>query len=197
MLVSGTFTLSGGTIDATIVGGTIDALLAGTVTVNGGTISTVSALTAGTVTVQGGTIDALLAGTVTVNGGTISTVSALTAGTVTVQGGTIQTIPAFTTLITATDVGTTTLSVLDEDTSLQKVYSYYVVNLSSTETVTAWLEISPTDVATYFVSDSSGTFTVGPTDMAVLVAKQFLNYTRLRLVATASSSVECYYNAQS
>ena len=137
------------------------------------------------------------AGTVTVTGGTIDTVSALTAGTVTVSGGTIQSIPVFTNTDSTLEVGTTTLSVLDEDTSTQKVYSYYVVNLSATETVTAWLEIAPVDTNTYFVSDSSGTFTISPTDQAVLVAKQFLNYTRLRLVATASSSVECYYNAQS
>ncbi len=99
--------------------GTVTAIFdSGTVTVQGGTIDVVSALTAGTVTVSGGTIDALTAGTVTVSGGTVDVVSALTAGTVTVSGGTIDALTAGTVtvsggtvdVVSALTAGTVTVS---------------------------------------------------------------------------------------
>jgi hypothetical protein len=189
--------LSAGTV--TIEGGTISQLSAGTVTIEGGTISTVSALTAGTVTISGGTISQLSAGTVTIEGGTISTVSALTAGTVTVSGGTLQTLSIFSSdTATAVGVGTATVDTLTEDTSTQKVYSFYVANVQGTETITAWLQIAPVNSATYYTNDSATQYTIGPGDIAVLVPSKFLNYTKLQLIATGQTATAlCYYQAQS
>ncbi len=194
---AGTVTVSAGTM--TISGGTISQLTAGTVTIEGGTISTVSALTAGTVTISGGTISQLSAGTVTIEGGTISTVSALTAGTVTVSGGTLQTLSIFSSdTATAVGVGTATVDTLAEDTSTQKVYSFYVANVQGTETITAWLQIAPVNSATYYTNDSATQYTIGPGDIAVLVPSKFLNYTKLQLIATGQTATAlCYYQAQS
>ncbi|MCX7745946.1 MAG: DUF6385 domain-containing protein [Clostridia bacterium] len=158
-------------------------------------VATVSALTAGTVTVQGGTITTVS----TVD--TVNTVSALTAGTVTVQGGTINTVPIATTSFTTLELSTSTSNVLQMQTATQNIYSYYVVNLSETDTVTALLQISPVSTGTYFVNDTSTIVTLGPvsggvTSKGVLVAAKYLQYTRLSLSASAGTpTVECYYNA--
>lgn len=212
-LTAGTVTIQGGTIDTvqaltagtvTIEGGTIDtiqALTAGTVTIQGGTIDIVQALTAGTVTIQGGTIDtvqALTAGTVTIQGGTIDAVQALTAGTVTIQGGTIQAMPFFTSTDTTIAVTTASVDALTLETATQKVYSFYVANVGGANTITALLMISPTNAnATYFVTDSSTQFTIGPTGAAVLIPMRFLRYTKLQLIASGPTSALCYFNAQS
>lgn len=223
ILIDGTVTVSGGTID------TISALTAGTVTVTGGTIDTISALTAGTVTVTGGTvtvtggtidtISALTAGTVTVTGGTIDTISALTAGTVTVSGGTIDaltagtvtvsggtvtvqgtvtanTVPAYEETSTTLSVGTTTVDVLEIDTSQKRFSSFYIYNTGNTETVTARLEISPTDTTAYYLNDNTTATTIGPNSKAILVPGLYLRFTKLLLSATASTPVEAYFNGR-
>lgn len=174
----------------------------GSITVQGGTIDVVSALSAGTVTVRGGTIDvvsALSAGTVTVSGGTIDVVSALTAGTVTVQGGTIQTVPVYTSTNTTVLLSTTaTVDALTADTSAQKMYSFYVNNIGTVNTVTALLRISPVDTGTYYVNDSSTSYSIPPGSAAVLVPAKYLNYTKLQLIANAAPATALvYYNSQS
>jgi hypothetical protein len=162
-------------------------------------VSTVT-IASGTFTVSGGTIDvvsALSAGTVTVRGGTIDVVSALSAGTVTVTGGTIQQIPAFTETSTTIAVGTSTVDALEIDTSTQKVYSFYVANSAGTGIITALLQISPTNVATFYVNDTSTALTIAPGVKGVLVAAEFLRFTKLQLIATAAASAICYFDAQS
>lgn len=153
-------------------------------------------LVVGTVTVQGGTLNALSAGTVTVQGGTIDVLS---AGTVTVQGGTIQEIPVFFSTNTTVGVGTATLDALEVETATKKVYSFYVANIQGTATLTAFLQISPTNAnATYYVNDTSSSFTIAAGAQAVLVAAKFLRYTKLRLVSTAATATALvYFDSQS
>ena len=161
----------------------------------------------GTVTLSGGTIDVLTAGTVSVSGGTIDTVSALTAGTVSVSGGTIDALTAgtvktfslFTTdTTTSFAVGTSTVSTLVENTSTQKVYSFYVANVAGAFIITAWLQVAPAAGDTYYTNDSATQYTIAPSGKAVLVPSKFLNYTRLQMIATgASASALCIYQAQS
>lgn len=100
---------------------------------------------------------------------------------------------------TSTTIGVLTASIdaMVADTSGQKIYSFYVKNIGTANTVTALLQIAPSNTATYYINDSSTSYVLGPGSAAVLVAAKYLNYTKLQLIASAATAtVECYYNAQ-
>lgn len=99
--------------------------------------------------------------------------------------------------LTIADFISSTVTAMTQNTSQQNMYSFYVTNTSA-NTATAWLQISPTDVETYFVNDSTGKQVVAPSSSLVLVPKYFLKYTRVMLQnsTTATTSAFVYYNAQ-
>lgn len=107
-------------------------------------------------------------------------------------------VPVFTNTSTTLGVGTSTIDVIVADTSAQRMYSFYVKNTGAANTVTALLQISPSNTATFYVNDSSTAYSLGPGSAAVLVAQKYLNFTKLQLIASAASAtVQCYYNSQS
>lgn len=82
------------------------------------------------------------------------------------------------------------------DTSQQTLYSFYVKNNSSNQSIIVKLQVSPTTTDAYFVDDSSGTITVNKSgtspDKAVLVPKTYLKYTRLWFNGN-NPNIEAYY----
>ncbi|WP_026487474.1 DUF6385 domain-containing protein [Caldanaerobius polysaccharolyticus] len=90
--------------------------------------------------------------------------------------------------------GTGTL--LLEDTSQKRMYTYYVYNTGAAA-LSVKLQISPTTAEEYFIDDPSGEISVTPGSATTLVAQRFLNYTRLYYDAgTATVTAVFYYNAQ-
>ncbi|MBO9606883.1 MAG: hypothetical protein J7639_13070 [Paenibacillaceae bacterium] len=196
--------LLAGTVNATALGGTIDALLAGTVnaTILGGTVSatiaggTIDALLAGTVnaTALGGTIDALLAGTVsaTILGGTVS--ATILAGTITTisQNNFNQFSLLGATFSSAVYTPIAAAS-LNQMTYPYRVYSYFVVNNAGAQTITARVELS-SDGTNWVVEQTSTNLTSGA---MVLTPMKFTKYTRLAIAVLAgSATVDVYLDAQ-
>ncbi|MCL5677552.1 MAG: DUF6385 domain-containing protein, partial [Firmicutes bacterium] len=156
-----------------------------TVTISGGTITTVSALNAGTVTVSGGTISALSAGTVTISGGTIS---ALSAGTVTVSGGSINLNSRAFTEASQTVASTTTAlaGATARDISDKTAASFFVHNASA-DSAFVRIDISP-DATTWAADIATSTLAGNAVD--VLVNQKFLKYARVAYAtATAGATV--------
>jgi hypothetical protein len=214
VITSGTVTALLDTVTAVVSSGTITALL-GTVTavVTSGTVTAL--LDTVTAVVSSGTITALL-GTVTavVTSGTITalldTVTAVvTSGTVTALLGTVTAVVAFGTVTalsvaafaeTATTVvvsANSTITALTSNTSLQKVYSFYVANTSGADTLTAILQISPVNTETFYLTEPTGVTAIAPSSKSVLVAQKYLKFTRLLLQAGGTAiTAEVSYNAQ-
>ncbi|WP_145993159.1 DUF6385 domain-containing protein [Tepidibacter mesophilus] len=97
---------------------------------------------------------------------------------------------------TSIDGVTDAAAILAKDTSEQGIYSYYVTN-TGTNSIDLKLQISPTTTDTYFVDDISGTVTVAAGQKAVLVAQQYLKYTRLYYdTSGATCTFEAHYNAR-
>lgn len=109
------------------------------------------------------------------NGAIIIGNTTLTIGTasVTVAG------VAFTSLNTTISGVSNSAGILAFDSSQQSLYSYYVKNNNSTNPITFKLQVSPTTTAAYYTDDSPTPISVDGGEMAVLVPKYYLNYTRL------------------
>lgn len=195
---NGNIIIGAGTI--TVLGGSL-TVLAGTVTVSGGTVT----VEAGTVTVAGGTVT-VAGGTVTVAGGTV-TVEAGTVtvagGTITVSGGTVTVQGSITTASDFSETSTTifinpaagTITALTVDTSAKTLYSFYVFNTAGTNTISARLQVAPTNTSSYFVNDTTTAVIADDTNpKAVLVPGFYLKWTRLVLSATGSTTVDVYFN---
>ena len=96
----------------------------------------------------------------------------------------------------AVSTGTGGAAVLDEDTSQQKEYSFYVSNLSTEATMSLALQIAPVNSATYYVDDSSE-ITLSPLSITVLAALKYLDFTRLSYdTGTYTANFVAYYNAK-
>jgi hypothetical protein len=103
---------------------------------------------------------------------------------------------AFTSDSITVTTGTGQAFILDEDTSQQNEYSYYISNVSDTATMTLALQIAPVDSGTYFVDDASE-IELPPQSITVLVPQKYLNYTRLSYDTGAeTASFIAYYNAK-
>ncbi|TCK98614.1 hypothetical protein EDC19_1046 [Natranaerovirga hydrolytica] len=102
---------------------------------------------------------------------------------------------SYTQLVDVTDSG----SVMEVDTSEQDTYTFYVRNLeTSTGTLVVGLEISPTTTDDFFVLDeATGTFTLQPGSVGVLVPSTYMKYTRVFYDALEgdTSSADVFYNA--
>lgn len=105
--------------------------------------------------------------------------------------------PAFTeTSTTIVEIADATVTVLTENTSQQKEYSFYVANLTA-NTFTALLQIAPDDVESLYVTEPTGNVAIEPSSKAVLTAQKFLKYTRLLVIgSTNTASASVYYNAK-
>lgn len=139
----------------------------------------------------------LVAGTLTA---LMSTVTAIVdSGTITALLSTVTavTLPIFTEeSTTIAEIVNETASALTVETSLQRMYSFYVANTSAA-TLTAFLQISPTTADTYFLNDASGAVGIAGSAQAVLVAQKYMRYTRLMLQAGAdTASAVAFYNGQ-
>lgn len=86
------------------------------------------------------------------------------------------------------------------DSSEKGLYTYYVRNLGDATSVTVKLQVSPTETATYYVDDSSTTYTLAPNGgTAVLIPKYYMHYTRLFLTnsdAASTATVQMFYDAR-
>ena len=86
------------------------------------------------------------------------------------------------------------------DSSEKSLYSYYVRNLGDETTVTVKLQVSPTETASYYVDDSSTTYTLEPDGgTAILIPKYYLHYTRLYIDnpdASSTATVQVFYDAR-
>jgi hypothetical protein len=103
---------------------------------------------------------------------------------------------AFTETNTGIDGVVGTGTVLQTDTSQYSLYSFYVNNTGDAA-ITVQLQISPTETDTYFVDDGSGPVSVEAGQKAVLVAKNFLRYTRVYYDSgTDTATAEFYFNGQ-
>ncbi|MDK2798755.1 MAG: hypothetical protein PWP27_513 [Clostridiales bacterium] len=90
---------------------------------------------------------------------------------------------------------TDSAAIMQQDTSEQNVYSFYVFNTGE-NTVTVNLQVSPTTTDSYFVDDTSGAVGVAAGEKAVLVAAKYLQYTRLFYsTGGATCTFDVYYNA--
>lgn len=71
-------------------------------------------------------------------------------------------------------------SILPVETLSLSAYSFFVLN-KSTSSFKVKLQISPSDVDTYYIDDISGEFTIstGSSSKAVLIPRHYLKYTRL------------------
>ncbi|MBF8984569.1 hypothetical protein IZY60_13565, partial [Lutibacter sp. B2] len=87
-------------------------------------------------------------------------------------------------------VTTSTVYILNEDTSEKDIYSFYVKNEG--DNVTVQLEISP-DGTTY-INDTSTALDLSSGSEDVLVAAKYLKNTRLAIVGAGTSTVTAYYN---
>jgi hypothetical protein len=91
---------------------------------------------------------------------------------------------------------TNSAGVLVQNTGEKSLYSFYIFNTGA-NTVTVQLQISPTTVESYYVNDFSGTVGVPTGGKSVLIADQFLQFTRLFYETSgAACSFDVYYNAQ-
>ncbi|KXG74408.1 DUF6385 domain-containing protein [Thermotalea metallivorans] len=96
-----------------------------------------------------------------------------------------------TTIAGVTDSG----AIFVQETGEQSMYSFYVYNTGSS-TITVNLQISPTTASSYFVDDGSGAKAVAAGEKAVLVAQEFLRYTRLFYeTGGATATFAVFYNA--
>lgn len=132
----------------------------------------------------------------TVNTNVTNTVNirSLSPGTDTVSN--ILSGRAFTSVTTSINNVTGTGTLLMEDTSQKRMYTYYVYN-SGAAAISVKLQISPTTAEAYFVDDPSGEVSVASGSATTLVAQRFLNYTRLYYNAGAATvTAVFYYNAQ-
>jgi len=205
VVTSGTITALLDTVTAVVTSGTITALLdTVTTVVTSGTITAL--LDTVTAVVTSGTITALLdTVTAVVTSGTITalldTVTAVvTSGTITALLDTVTAVTSaiFTeTSTTVVDITNQTVTTLTLDTSLQKVFSFYVSNIAANGTVTALLRIAPVNTDTFYVNDETGPIAIGPNSKSVLAAQKFLKFTRLVLNAGADTiSAEVAFNSQ-
>ncbi|WP_165000462.1 DUF6385 domain-containing protein, partial [Anaerophilus nitritogenes] len=142
----------------------------------------------------------------------VDTISAVITVSEVSNVASVDTIDALTEIINTVDVSlvgrefdtsNTTISDFDAaitslqmDTSEKNMYSYYVRNTGSA-TVIAKLEISPTTENAYFVDDAATAVEIGPGENGVIVPVKYLNYTRLHLTPSDTTTVIAYYNAQS
>lgn len=155
-------------------------------------------LVAGSITALLSTVTAIVdSGTITA---LLSTVTAIVdSGTITALLSTVTavTLPIFTEeSTTIAELVNETASALTVETSLQRMYSFYVANTSAA-TLTAFLQISPTTADTYFLNDASGAVGIAGSAQAVLVAQKYMRYTRLMLQAGAdTASAVAFYNGQ-
>ncbi|QXE19691.1 DUF6385 domain-containing protein [Clostridium sp. 001] len=197
------------TVEGTVSVGNTVAVTVGTVTVAGtvsvgntvtveGTVSVGNtvAVTVGTVTVAG-TVS--VGNTVTVEGTvSVGNTVAVTVGTVTVAGtvSSVTTGVGFTATSTAITTGTGIKSVLQQDTSQQSMYSYYIKNNDAANAITVVLQVSPTDTDSYFVNDVSPV-TLEKGSATVLTTKYYMNYTRLYYdTGTNTANLEAYFNGR-
>jgi hypothetical protein len=214
-------TITGGTVGATVLGGTLNAMNGATITagtlnaVNGATITagTLNAvlgatITAGTVnaTITGGTVGAtVLGGTLNaVNGATITagTLNAIlgatiTAGTVSVttvtQISQANFIEASTTGVAVTSAGTTSFTAVTTGI-LGGPYSFFVVNTGAGN-VNLTADVSADGLN--WVKDTAAS-NVASGAVTVLVPKLFLKYTRLSYsrAGGTNTTIDAYFNAQ-
>jgi hypothetical protein len=99
---------------------------------------------------------------------------------------------AFTETNTTIDGLVGTGTVLQTDTSQYSLYSFYVNNTGDAA-ITVQLQISPTEADDYFVDDGSGPVSVAAGEKAVLVAKNFLRYTRVYYDSGAATATAAFY----
>ena len=181
--VGNTVTVTG-TVDignTVTVAGTVDVgntvTVAGTVDV-GNTVTVTGTVDIGNTVTVAGTVD--IGNTVTVAGN----ISSITSGVL------------FTTDNIIVNTGIGEGSVLQEDTSQQKMYSYYIRNNDNTNTITVALQISPTSSSEYFINDGAGFVTLGTSTATVLVTEYYMQYTRLYYdTGDNTANFEAYYNA--
>jgi hypothetical protein len=191
-LAADTDTVSvGGTVTVTATDLDIRGLAADTDTVSVG----------GTVTVTATDLDirGLAADTDTVSVGGIVTVTATDLDIRALAGDTdsIQlSSRMFTSASTVLSGVNGSSEIFIQDTSEQSMYSFYVYN-TGTNTVTVNLQISPTENTNYFVDDGGEVVSLEGSGKTVLVAKEYLHYTRLAYdTGGATCTFEVYYNAQ-
>ena len=81
-----------------------------------------------------------------------------------------------------------------QDTSKLTEYSFWIAN-SSSETLTARIQISPTDTEADFIEDVGTELVINGTTTAILVPSRFLKYTRLDIDPSGTSaSFTVYFN---
>ena len=87
-------------------------------------------------------------------------------------------------------------AVMAKDTSQQYIYSYYVNN-TGTNPLTVKLQISPTATDGDYMDDPSGSVIIAAGGKTVLVADNYLQYTRLfYLTPSGACTFSVYYNAR-
>lgn len=190
---------NGTTVEAMKIDANGNLLVAGTVSV-GNTVAVTGTVNVGTVTVTG----TVSVGTVTVTGtvdvgNTVTVTGTVSVGTVTVTG-TVSSITSgvvFTATSTTITTGTGTAAVLQEDTSQQQMYSYYIKNNDPTNAVTVALQVSPTSTPAYFIDDGTGKVTISANSSKILTLQYYLNYTRLYYdTGTNTANIEAWYNSR-
>lgn len=98
--------------------------------------------------------------------------------------------------VSTVTTGTGTATVLAENTSAQKEYSYYIYNLGG-PAMTVCLQVAPVNTDSYYVNDTATYFSVPANSFLVIAPKYYLNWTRLWYdTGTGTASFAAYYNAK-
>lgn len=130
-------------------------------------------------------------GNLLINGSVTVQNTVTVAGAVSISG--VAATSSYAQVAAATVSGT----LLQEDTSQQKLYSYYVINDStSSGTLTVYLQFSPTTANAFFTTDNTASIAVAPGGTGIIVPKYYLDYTRLAYLPNGTASFTAYYNAQ-